>query len=58
MKKQKSTELEVVTIGEPSVESLSEGEQHAFFETLLNRIKTLKAEEEKKSNESDNNENN
>ena len=36
------TELEVETIGEPSVQALLEAEQRSFFETLLARIKELK----------------
>ena len=36
------TELEVETIGEPSVQALPEAEQRSFFETLLARIKELK----------------
>lgn len=52
MKKQK-TELKVETIGEPSVEALPEAEQRTFFETLLNQIKELKAEDNKKQ-ETDN----
>lgn len=47
MKKQK-TELKVETIGEPSVAALPEAEQNTFFETLLDRIKELKAEDDKK----------
>lgn len=36
------TELEVETIGEPSVQALPEAEQRLFFETLLARIKEQK----------------
>lgn len=36
------TELEVETIGEPSVQALPEAEQRSFLETLLARIKELK----------------
>ena len=36
------TELEVETIGEPSVQALPEAVQRSFFETLLARIKELK----------------
>lgn len=53
MKKQK-TELKVETIGEPSVEALPEAEQNTFFETLLDRIKELKAEDDKKNAEAEN----
>lgn len=48
MKKQKKLDLKVEVIGEPSVEALPESEQKIFFETLLNRIKELKAEDDKK----------
>lgn len=48
MKKQKKLDLKVETIGEPNVAALPEAEQHTFFETLLNRIKELKAEDDKK----------
>lgn len=48
MKKQKKLGLKVETIGEPSVEALPEAEQNTFFETLLDRIKELKAEDDKK----------
>ena len=38
-------EIEVITIGEPNPQTLSESEQCAFFETLLKRITELKAQE-------------
>ena len=40
------TELEVETIGEPSVQALPEAEQRLFFETLLARIKEQKENQE------------
>ena len=40
------TELEVETVGEPSVQALPETEQRSFFETLLARIKELKENQE------------
>lgn len=48
MKKQKKLDLKIETIGEPSIETLPEAEQHTLFETLLDRIKELKAEDDKK----------
>lgn len=51
MKKQKKLDLKVETIGEPNVAVLPEAEQHTFFETLLNRITELKAEDDKKQEE-------
>lgn len=53
MKKQKELDLEVETIGEPNVAALPEAEQHTFFETLLNRITELKAENDKKQEAAD-----
>ena len=53
MKKQKELDLEVKTIGEPSIEALSEREQKIFFRTLLDRIQELKAEDDKKKEEED-----
>lgn len=41
------TELEIETIGEPDIKVLPENEQHTFLETLLARIKELKANSEK-----------
>lgn len=57
MKKQKKLDLKVVTVGKPSIEALSESEQKVFFETLLERIKMLKAEDDKKKAEANNEEN-
>lgn len=51
MKKQKKLDLKVETIGEPNVAVLPEAEQHTFFETFLNRITELKAEDDKKQEE-------
>lgn len=58
MKKQKKLDLEVETIGEPSIEALPQAEQTAFFETLLNRIKELKAEDDKRNADANNEDNN
>lgn len=41
------TELEIEPIGEPDINALPESEQLTFFETLLARIKELKANSEK-----------
>ena len=41
------TELEIKPIGEPDIKALPESEQHTFLETLLARIKELKANSEK-----------
>lgn len=49
MKKQKKLDLEVVHIGKPSIEALPEAEQKVFYKTLLNRIKQLAAEDDKKN---------
>ena len=38
-------EYEVITKGEPSPQTLSKSEQCVFFETLLQRITKLKAQE-------------
>lgn len=54
MKKQKELDLEVVAIGKPSIEALSESEQKVFFETLLKRIQELAAEDDKKKVETNN----
>lgn len=56
MKKQKKLDLEVVTVGKPSIEALSESEQKVFYETLLTRIKELAAEDDKKKAEANNGE--
>lgn len=50
MKKQKK-EIEVRSIGKPSIEALSESEQQIFYSTLLKRITELKAEDDKKKAE-------
>ena len=41
------TELEIKPIGEPDIKTLPESEQLTFFNTLLARIKELKADSEK-----------
>lgn len=46
MKRQKK-EIEVRSIGKPSIEALSESEQQIFYSTLLKRITGLKAEDDK-----------
>lgn len=57
MKKQKKLDLEVVAIGKPSIEALSESEQKVFYETLLKRIQELAAEDDKKKAEASDKEN-
>ncbi|MDE7439914.1 MAG: hypothetical protein K2N23_05370 [Clostridia bacterium] len=41
------TELEIEPIGEPDIKALPEREQLTFLDTLLARIKELKANSEK-----------
>ena len=41
-------ELEIETVGKPSVQALSEIEQRTFFETLYARIKELKEDKDDK----------
>ena len=41
------TELEIKPICEPDIKTLPESEQLTFFNTLLARIKELKADSEK-----------
>lgn len=41
------TELEIKPIGEPDIKALPEIEQHTFLETILARLKELKANSEK-----------
>lgn len=53
MKKQKKLDLEVETIGEPYIRTLPEFERQEFLETLLERIKTVKDEDDKKKIEGD-----
>lgn len=47
------TELKVVSVGSPSVETLSEAEQKVFFETLLNRMLELKQKKDELNNTSE-----
>lgn len=54
MKKQKKLDLEVETVGKPSIEALPEAEQRVFYETLLKRIQELATKDEKRKNEIDN----
>lgn len=56
MKRQKK-EIEVRSIGKPSIEALSESEQQVFYSTLLKRITELKAEDDKKKTSENNTDN-
>ena len=56
MKRQKK-EIEVRSIGKPSIEALSESEQQIFYSTLLKRITELKAEDDKKKTSENNTDN-
>ena len=47
VKKVPKTELEIKPIGEPDIKALPESEQLTFFQTLLARLKELKADSEK-----------
>ena len=54
----KVEDLEVITIGEPSIEALSEWERKAFLETLLDDIIKLKQQDDAaKQNRDPNSEN-
>lgn len=53
-------DLKVFSVGQPSVNSLSESEQKVFYITLLTRILELRKQqlEKEEDNEGKNNENN
>ncbi len=46
-------ELKVVSVGEPSVEALSQAEQKVFYETLLNRMLELKQKKDELNEKSE-----
>ena len=54
------TDLKVFSVGQPSVNSLSESEQKVFYITILTRILELRRQqlEKEEDNEGKNNENN